>query len=538
MITCQLTHNPYLLTTDVLFNGHEPKVNSAVEKFEGRPLVDWAKEIPRTFYDEMNGYDFDFYFTGTDADYIKVRDAFRNQGIDGEAVRIVREGRLEDVDLKRQEIGSLIAWLNEHRNRRFDFDTFVGNNAAALDDSIPYVVVHDEPVELEFPTVRVLTVASAFDLADTDLTSTPVLMTVNEENRLQFREELQYILTRRDVGRRQLFFLIDSSIDLERAIRIISDLGVRDPQVVERPDDIRVAEYLSDYPEMEHVRAAITVLRRAVEDTRIAVSRMDRFKEATNANARDEITSLADEIRQMRTSIAQMDSLGTYASQQGFNDACTTLENKLYSWRYRKAQGTDQINRAASDFVYELGGWVDEFLTSVNTVLTSETAIIHRDLAEMYASAGSVPPFLPSVAEPYVPDRLDLPNIEGQLRNLTETTYGSARSDFFSLFGASMDGGSERTPVEVANFDAWRSLARKTVMPVASAYVSDCEGELTRYYAELIDAYMQRLRSLTEDKDNERERAASRLSDTEQGLQEDRDWLNDFEERLLQIERG
>ena len=57
MVNAELQHNPYLLETEVKFNGQEPKINSQIEKFENKLLADWVRDVPRMFYDEMNGYD-------------------------------------------------------------------------------------------------------------------------------------------------------------------------------------------------------------------------------------------------------------------------------------------------------------------------------------------------------------------------------------------------------------------------------------------------------------------------------------------------
>ena len=34
MISAELNHNPYLLSTAVKFNGQDPKINSQIEKYE------------------------------------------------------------------------------------------------------------------------------------------------------------------------------------------------------------------------------------------------------------------------------------------------------------------------------------------------------------------------------------------------------------------------------------------------------------------------------------------------------------------------
>ena len=38
-IKAELNHNPYLLSTEVKFNGQEPKINCQIEKYEKKPLI-------------------------------------------------------------------------------------------------------------------------------------------------------------------------------------------------------------------------------------------------------------------------------------------------------------------------------------------------------------------------------------------------------------------------------------------------------------------------------------------------------------------
>ena len=73
MIHAELIHNPYLLQTSVSFNGQPPRINSQVEKYEHTMLKEWIDRIPQIFYDEMNGYDFDFNFVGTKSDFLSLQ---------------------------------------------------------------------------------------------------------------------------------------------------------------------------------------------------------------------------------------------------------------------------------------------------------------------------------------------------------------------------------------------------------------------------------------------------------------------------------
>ena len=110
MINAELTHNPYLLQTSVKFNGHAPRINSQIEKYEDKTLTDWVEKIPGIFYDEMNGYDFDLHFIGTKSDFEEVRNTFLQAGISEEMVRLFHKNELEDAETKSREIAALY-WL-------------------------------------------------------------------------------------------------------------------------------------------------------------------------------------------------------------------------------------------------------------------------------------------------------------------------------------------------------------------------------------------------------------------------------------------
>ena len=68
MIKADLSYNPYIRELKVQFNGHPPRINSMIEKYQRRPLQDWIAEIPQIFHDEMNGYGFQLDFYGTELD--------------------------------------------------------------------------------------------------------------------------------------------------------------------------------------------------------------------------------------------------------------------------------------------------------------------------------------------------------------------------------------------------------------------------------------------------------------------------------------
>lgn len=124
MINAELNHNPYLLETSVMFNGQPPRINSQVEKYEHTMLKEWINRIPQIFYDEMNGYDFDFNFVGTKSDFISLQESFLRAGVSDEMVRLFHKNELEDAETKSAAIDALIEWLQNNKNRNFDSDKF------------------------------------------------------------------------------------------------------------------------------------------------------------------------------------------------------------------------------------------------------------------------------------------------------------------------------------------------------------------------------------------------------------------------------
>ncbi|MBR3320515.1 MAG: hypothetical protein IKG04_01020, partial [Exiguobacterium sp.] len=450
MVSAELIHNPYLLETVARFNGREPKVNSAIERFEGRPLVEWADDVPRTFRDEMNGLDFDLYFTGNDADYQRVVKAFTEQGISvldtssntfrapsertpvNYDVRLTHNGTLEDVNVKRREIEELLSWLRSHRNRWFEFDEFLNANSESLDGSVPYIIVNENPIQLALPSVSVETVDSAqYDLARTELADTPILFMVNPKNSTQFRNELLYVLGRPDVEVEQLFFCIHPSMNKERAIRVISDLGVDDPQVIDMPDDPIVIQYLEDRPLMGYIRRSLEIFRTVTDEIRSTLEKVGEESAVTSANRIKEITKLDSRIEGLRKASQLISNVSPFEGQRAITDLCLRLENKILTWRKKKTGviGQEQIWRAAGDFDYELRGWVSEFEMVMAAAMQSEQRRIERELSNIVRSV--IPDFTVKVDNPAFQNIVDIPNVIDALIKHAAKQQVSQKNDFF-----------------------------------------------------------------------------------------------------------
>jgi hypothetical protein len=408
-----------------------------------------------------------------------------------------------------------------------------------LDPCIPYIIIQEEAVQTGLPFVNVETVSSALDLAGTVLTNTPILFVVGRSNRQAVRKELQHILSITGIKQSQLFFLIHPAMNKGRIIRVISDLGVQNPQVIESPDDDRVVKFLYDYPVMDYIREAIGVLREAMDGIKEALFKVSRFYEATSAGTRNEINALDSEIESLKSIKQHLSENKSYTVQHLFEDQCKTLETRIASWRNRKASvsGRDQIVRATLEYSLDLKNYLSDFELSVDSVMETEEMQIEQGLSNLYESITFVEHFTPPISKPLKSESIELPDVVGTLSNLTEISYVSVRNDIFGFLGASLDS-NDKKPLEVANYEAWRSASKRMIMPLVHTFINRRLDELSNYYASLVEAYIKQLSNLISSKNRAKEEAASRLSDTEKRYQEDVDWVNEFDERLLEIERG
>lgn len=171
MVYAELMHNPYLLKTKVCFNGQAPKINSQIEKYENQTLKNWVNLVPGIFYDEMNGYDFDLYFTGTGSDFEEIQQAFKKAGVTTEEVRLFFKNELEDAETKSREIDTLLSWMKNRRNRRFDWEKFRDANKEFFDSRYSCVVIGEPAPESDNKDIVIENVKSEEELKGTVLTN-------------------------------------------------------------------------------------------------------------------------------------------------------------------------------------------------------------------------------------------------------------------------------------------------------------------------------------------------------------------------------
>ena len=540
MVNAELQHNPYLLETEVKFNGQEPKINSQIEKFENKLLADWVRDIPRMFYDEMNGYDFDLFFSGTEYDFQKLQQTFISLGVTPDQVRLIMRNELEDAEIKSNEIRDLIEWLRENRNRQFDFDDFCDANRSLFEETFSCIVIRgkDEvPKDLTFTLENVKCVD---EIAGTNLTYVPVVFVIEAETIQLFRNDLLALLGRKDVEQNQLFFCISPVMDKEYVVRFICDLGIEEPQLISRIDDGNVNTYIKNYPMVAYVGEVIHVFENEVNVLDDHLKSKNEQSAIENAEVYEQISALEDVIEKIKTSDMHFVDLDNYSGGNSFNDLKTELEERIVKWKNRKTKvvGDIEIDRNSTEYEKELAKYLSEFYRKAIEHFKFEKEKMEREFNEIYLRQPLDSEYKPEGIEIVFPDNAEVKGIKSALLELQEERY-QEKTDFLDFFKSkSSTEPKELVRIVTCYLEKWREKAIELVIPVVEQYISQSQENLKEYYDELARIYHTKLSQLHDFKVNEKTGIASQLSEDERMLQDDNDWLVVIKDKLARIERG
>lgn len=540
MINAELQHNPYLLETEVKFNGQEPKINSQIEKFENKLLADWVRDVPRMFYDEMNGYDFDLFFSGTEYDFQKLQQTFISLGVTPDQVRLIMRNELEDAEIKSNEIRDLIEWLRKNRNRQFDFDDFCDANRSLLEETFSCIVIRGKDEVPEDLTFTLENVKSVDEIAGTNLTYVPVVFVIEAETIQLFRNDLLALLGRKDVEQNQLFFCISPAMDKEYVVRFISDLGIEEPQIISQIDDGNVATYIKNYPMVAYVGEVIRVFEDEVNTLDDHLKAKNEQSAIENAEVYEQISELEHVIEKVKVSDMRFVDLDNYSGGNRFNDLKTELEEMIRKWKSRKTKvvGDVEIDRNSTEYEQELARYLGEFYRKAIEHFGFEKERIEREFSEIYLRQPLDSEYKPEGLEVTIPDNVEVNGIKSVLLELQEERY-EEKTDFLDFFKAkSSTEPKELVRVVTCYLEKWREKAIELVIPVVEQYISESQENLKGYYDELARKYHAKLSELHELKVNEKNGIASQLSEDERMLQADNDWLVVIKDQLARIERG
>lgn len=538
MITAELQHNPYLLETLVKFNGECPKINSRVEKYKSQLLSDWVKDVPKIFYDEMNGYDFDLFFSGTEHDFLLLKQAFSKRGITNDQVRLFLRNRLENAEIKCGQINSMIDWLRAEKNRQFDFDNFYNNNKELFEETFSCVIVGGMREQKDDTKLKYETVNCVDELSKTNLTDVPIVFVIDESMRSMLGCELEKLLYREDVVKKQLFFCISPMLDREYVVRFIADLDVEDPQIVSGIDDEMIADYVQNYPMVSHVRDVISLIESEIHNMDDLLKEKCKQSSLKNAGVHEQISFFEDVIEKIKKADGHFVDLDNYSYGMEFADFTDALENKIRNWYRKKTKitGEADIDKKATDYEIKLNLDINDFYDQVDNYYFKQKRMIEEEFKKYYSEQPLDKGFALQSFALGTPDKTKINGIKKELVLLKEETL-EEKKDFRFLFRSYSEPG-ELVEVISCSYEKFREKAVELIVPVAKDYIEKCQKKLQNHYTTLANKYHERLCQLYDGQTERKDYLLSQLTEDEKILQMDNDWMVKLKDHMFEIERG
>ncbi len=543
MIKIELEYNPYLLETKILFNGQRPRINSLVEKFTNVALQKWIRRIPKIFFDEMNGYDFEIEFSGTDADYAELVYVFRKQNITNDQVRIFHKNHLNSRTDKIRKIHKLLSWLEINRSRIFDIGAFKGINTETLHQSYPYVIINGNALkadEAKREGISAEYIKDTDELKNTDLQNTPVTLCISEGNIASFQNSIEALIKRDDIEEAQLFFLIDPALDNKKIKRVIYDIGIKECNEITDINDEKIQRYIETFPMTEYIHRNILLFRKTVSELSSYLNKESAECEAENKEIHAEIDKydeILNKLKEVHSKFINRDNLEIPYNWTEVNNG---LEREISSWRKRKTKITneEEAYKEASAFESDTIRYFKDYIYFLSAAINKTIHEISDKYLNCYQSAEFDAGYsVMSMLSPSWDKDLEEIHAADILRGEFKEEAPNQQNDFFKVF---FGGGQEvNTGLQkVYYMETWRSRMLEIIKPKCEELTKQLFRQVCDYEKYVADQYIGHIEELIDDQSSLKARAVSKLSGKEKLLQADMEWLTSIQDMLQEIERA
>ena len=538
MAKVELSYNPYMMQTTVKFNERNPFANSLVENYVHSKLQTWLKDAPQIISDEMNGYDFDLEYYGTKMDFDELKHSFEKPEIP-QNVTLFLKNELESRSKKVEEIEQLLIWLDNNRNDNFDFDTFLRDNIDVFDEEYVFYTVHMEGLDTEFLkgyNVSVVNIDSVNELRSVDdLDGIPIFVFIDEKSYFDLPDEIGGLL---EIGIKleQLFFLIKKTMNVQMVHRVIQDLGITEPQIIESESDESVKEYFFAYPVTDRIYKSIQVFQKATGIIETVVDKEKQDYSFSDKSISSAIGEFSYRISQLKSSYEKLKERDNIEIPIEVIEAKDELSNSLNEWKRNKIKiNPDSAENFANDYNYYIQTVFGNFMRCAEDAFANTRECYLEHYKEEYFKSKYDDYVVEPLFETIKWDE-DI-NLQNDFLGLKEEQYVEPKADIRDLlFG---DSTKLKDLVKETTYycDRWRAYALSFIMPKIEDYIEKQYKLLQQITDNAAEQYLNHIDAAIKQLQSSKEACVSKLSTNESKLQEDIDWLSSLEEFIEIIER-
>ncbi|HEP1793745.1 TPA: hypothetical protein VB881_000343 [Streptococcus suis] len=545
MVKVELNYNPYLFETIVRFNGEEPMINSLVEKYKTVKLQQWVNQIPGIFYDEMNGFDFDLEFSGTESDFLGLKKSFLTAGISESDVRFFQKEKLEDVTTKNERINQLLSWLEVNRNRRFPYLDFIELNQDLFINEYPCLFIGSRiDIPTSFHNEVTIESIEAFNQLPSDLENTPIIFYIDMNNREVIKEFLNYLLVNSNVIQEQIFFLCSSNLDQPILERLVQDFGINSPTFLKGIADKRLLDYFHTYPQTDYVAQVLKCLQNEIEKLQAELDIENQQSQKVNALVYKKIRTLEDILHKLNVSKNQFEKNEV---EEFFDELQIVKQNViegLQKWNKRRVRIDNDYT--AYQVMVQLNYFVQqqfqEFLNQVESYYFLKSKEIENDKLGIYLKAEYKDGFEANTQLDFDRTKWYVLDMTESLKVFRKQEMVPKQDDILELinpFGKK----KQRDTLEMVEritylYQDFRDKAVELVTPVLDGVIAECIQVLKEKSNQEDRIYVLHLEELILKLEAEKEELINQLTEDEKELQLDNDWFLQFENQVHKIGRG
>ena len=544
MVKVELKYNPYVLETKVYFNGQLPKINSQIEKFENKRLFVWSDKLLDILYSEMNGYDFDLDFSGTKADFEKIKYLIEKNHLNLE-IRLNFVNRLEEAAKKCRRFKEMITWLRRSSIEEFHFLEFWEiNQEYMIENNLLYVLADKKVADFSIQDldVNVESINSISQLPE-NIGFYPVLLVLDADKEAEFRQNLLALLQRKDLIADQIFILISENVNLAYYIRLINDLGLKQPQFIHSIDSPLIYDYFENYVRIDFLFKALKILETQKD---LISTKLDQKFDAMKQNNREtfeKISKLDKEIADIQLSIEQFENWHLVMYKNEFEKLYVQLNETIMQWKSRKKQIRDDSE--AEKMMKELQDLAErslfDFKNAANRLFDDKLAELMNIFSRIYRDSNIQDSFYVHYKNELIISKYEVNNFSEKLKDLRRESF-VPKEDIFGFINRIVKNEQnkiqELVPDITYDLDKFREIACNETMPIAQNLLTDIENRLQSIQLYIVDEYKTHLSTILNEKLLEKANEANRLSAAEKHLQDKKDWLIEFSSQLSEIERG
>ena len=484
MVKVELKYNPYVLETKVYFNGQLPKINSQIEKFENKRLFVWSDKLLDILYSEMNGYDFDLDFSGTKADYEKIKYLIEKKHLNSE-IRLNFVNRLEEAAKKCRRFNEMITWLKRSAIEEFHFLEFWEiNQEYMIENNLLYVLVDKKVADfsIEDLDVNVESIDSISQLPE-NIGFYPVLLVLNADKEAEFRQNLLALLQRKDLIADQIFILISENVNLAYYIRLINDLGLKQPQFIHSIDSPLIYDYFENYVRIDFLFKALKILETQKDMTS---SKLDQKFETMKQNNREifeKISKLDKEIADIQLAIEQFENWHLVMYKNEFEKLYVQLNETITHWKSRTKQIRNDSE--AEKMMKELQGLTEkslfEFKNAANRLFDDKLSELMNIFSRLYKDSNIQDSFYVHSRNELIISKYEVKNFSEKLKVLRQERL-VPKEDIFGLINRIVKNEQnkiqELVPDITYDLDKFREIACNETLPIAQNLLTDIENRL------------------------------------------------------------